>query len=78
MPDVDEPVPETAEESGSKRKPAARRHGEPAEIVRGQQVGRFRRVVFNRYKRTDRHVNDIEAVIRIGEGTANSGDLKGL
>jgi hypothetical protein len=46
--------------------------------MRRQQVGRLRRIVFNCLDRTDRCVNDVEAIIRVREGTTNPRNFKGL
>jgi hypothetical protein len=50
---------------------------EPAEIMRSQEIGRFRHVVLDYFESADRHVDEVEAIIRVREGAGNSGDLKG-
>lgn len=50
---------------------------EPTEIIGSQQIGRFRHVVLDYFESADRHIDEVEAIIRVREGAGNSGDLKG-
>ena len=49
-----------------------------AEIVGRQRIGEFRRGVIDRLQPEDCLVDDIQAVVRIGEGAGDAGDLECL
>ena len=56
----------------------AAHYRQPAEIVGRQQVGGFRGVASEWLERTNRRIDNIEAVIRVGKDTTDSGDREDL